>query len=309
MRLAALAALAVAVSGCGDGTDAAGGGGAGTPAPGGTLAIALPALPGGLDPLLATGRAEQLVCRQIFEPLVESLVGPYGDVRRLPGPALSAHPSGDATIWRVRLRRGMRFGDGSLLDASAVLANAERWRALPAGRALLPDLLAVDAPRPDLVRFILSRPDPAFDHRLGSPRLGIVSPRALGSAVASLGSARRAGSGPFELRQRTAGRLLIARNTDWWGSDRGLGPALDQVEFEAEPGDAARLSLLRSGDVQAADRLAGADVRPIRHDPLLTYLPGPAGTVLGLQRSVRGIDSAVEIPALSAVWLTRIGAG
>jgi peptide/nickel transport system substrate-binding protein len=309
-RIGVLAAVvAMAAGGCGDSTGSSGGGGGGQPEPGGMLAIAMPSLPRTIDPLLATGRSEQLVCRQIFEPLAESLVGPYGDVRRLPGPALSAHPSADATIWRIRLRRGMRFGDGSLLDASAVLENANRWRATAEGRALLPDLVAADAPRPDLVRFILDRPDAGFGRRLASPRLGVVSPRALDGSGIALDRPQRAGSGPFELRQRTAGRVLLVRNTAWWGSARGLGPALDQVEFTADPADASRLRALRDGDVQIADRLAAADAARIERDPLLTDLPGPGGTVLGLQRSVRGIDSATEIPSLSGVWLTRIGAG
>ena len=88
-----------------------------------------------------------------------------------------------------------------------------------------------------------------------------------------------------------------------------LGPALDTVEFRTVPAAAARLSLLRRGEVQVADGLGPAQVRRLRRDPLLTSLPGSAGTAVGLERSVRGFESAAQIPSLSGAWLTRIGAG
>jgi peptide/nickel transport system substrate-binding protein len=305
---AAALALAALAAGCGDGSSESAAGGAGQPAAGGTLAIALPEGPGQLDPLLARTRTDLLLVRQIDEPLIESLAGPYGDVRRLPGLALSAHPSADRTIWRLRLRQGVRFQDGTLFNASAVLENARRWRTTPEGRSLLPGLVAADAPSPDLVRFIFDRPHPRLPKQLSSPRLGIVSPRALGSPHA-LAQARRTGTGAFELRERGPTGLLIARNTAWWGSQHQLGPALDQVQFRVVGGAAQRLALLRRGEVQVAERLGPAQLARLRGDPLLTELPGPGGTGLGLERSVRGIETAGEIPALSGVWLTRIGAG
>jgi ABC-type transport system substrate-binding protein len=309
---AGLLAAILVLAGCGSSQNTAGGGVTAQPAPGGTLGIAIPARPAVLDPLFATTRSDQLVSRQLFEPLTESLTGPYGDVRRLPGLAVASRPSPDQTIWHLRLRHGVRFQDGTLLNATAVLANAVRWRASPVGAALLPGLSAVDAPRPDLVRFILDHPDAAFPQRLASPRLGLVSPRALkraGGPDEPLSRLARAGTGAFELRQRRPRRVVLARNTQWWGTERQLGPALDQVQFVTVPGGGGRAALLKSGGVQIADRLDPAELAAIDRDPLLTGIPGPGGLGLGLERSVRGIDSATQIPALSGVWLTRIGVG
>ena len=42
----------------------------------------------------------------------------------------------------------------------------------------MPNLFAVDAPRPDLARFFLREPDPDFPDSLSAPQTGIVSPRA-----------------------------------------------------------------------------------------------------------------------------------
>jgi peptide/nickel transport system substrate-binding protein len=306
------AALAVAAAGCDD--DEPGGtpgGPAGSPRAGGTLAYALDRRPGELDPLEARSRVEQVVARQVHEPLLARLAGPFGDVRRLPGLALEAKPAGGRRVWRLRLRHGVRFQDGSSFDAQAVLANARRWQASGLAGALLPGLIAVDAPAPDQVRFILAAPDPGMPERLASPRLGIVSPRALSSgdpARAALAPGAATGTGPFELRERERDRILVTRSPSWWGTGRDLGPALDQVEFLVVSGGGERVAMLKSGQAQVAEGLSGRQARAVRRDPLLTVLGG-GGEALGLERSVRGIDSASEVPSLSGVWLTRIAAG
>jgi peptide/nickel transport system substrate-binding protein len=309
MVLVVLAALPAA--GCG-GEDEQTPGAGGAVSGGGTLSYAIPGHARELDPLLATSPAEQLVTRQIHEPLVAALSGPFGDARRSRGLAISWRPTPDRRVWSVQLRKGIRFQDGTPFNASAVLANAERWRTLPAGRALLPQLVAADAPRPDLVRFICSRPVSDLPRRLASPRLGIVSPRSLrphSGAGAELTDAERSGTGPFELRPGApAGSVLLAANTEWWGIRLGLGPALDQVEFEVEPSRSRRLELLSAGTVQVAAGLRRGDLAALRRDPLLTYLRGGA-EVLGLERSVRGIHSATAFEPLSDVWLTVVGAG
>ncbi len=235
--------------------------------------------------------------------------GPFDEARRVAGLALSALPSSDRTVWRLRLRSGVRFHDGTPFNASAVLANVERWRATVQGRTLIGDALA-DAPRPDLVRFILAAPEPSFDSRLASPRLGIVSPRALaraGGAELETGEAARSGTGPFELRERAADRLLLAHNTDWWGTDRGLGPAIDQLEFTVVPDSRERVSLLEEGTAQVA-ALGPEQLARVRRDPLLTAVAGRGGGGLGIERSVRGIPAGDPAPPLNGAWRTGIDA-
>ncbi len=283
---------------------------AGEPGAGGPLAWAIARNPGDLDPLRASTRDAQLVTLQVHEPLVESLSAPFGAVRRQPGLATGSSSAANDTIWSFTLRQGVRFQDGSRFNAAAVVANAERWRADPQGRALIGDVFATDAPRPDLVRFFLEQPDPDFPERLSAPQTGIVSPRAIGPPGSSrLRRELRSGSGPFELRERDADSVLVARNLSWWGTARGLGPELDQVEFRvvADPDD--RLAMLEAGDVQVAEALGRDQARRVRADPLLELLGGGAAGSLGIQRSVRGITSAREVDSLSAVWVTRVRPG
>ena len=304
--------MALAVAGCGGEESTSPVSAAPATGDGGTLSWALAQRPSQLDPLLATSRADQLVTRQVHEPLVETLTGPFGDTRRRPGLALSSRPSSGNTIWSFRVRPGVRFQDGTPLNAGAVMVNGRRWLTTPQGRALMPNLFAVDAPRPDLVRFLLERPDPRFPESLALPRTGIVSPRALtdpSGESAELRRRRRSGTGAFEFRERSGGELLIARNPAWWGTKHDLGPALDLVRFPFVADADARLALLAAGDVQAADRLGTDQARTVRRDPLLELLPGRGSGSLGLERSVRGIASAREVPSLSGVWVTRLGGG
>ncbi|MGH2961930.1 MAG: ABC transporter substrate-binding protein, partial [Solirubrobacterales bacterium] len=260
-------------------------------------------------PLAARTRPDQILTRQVHEPLVARLGGPYGEAHGERGLARSWRPSRDREIWRFELRRRVRFQDGTPFNASAVLANVERWRTVDPGPALVPNLVAADAPRPDLVRFILARPVEDLPRLLASPRLGIVSPAAMrrgGGRGGAVAREDRSGTGPFELREREGETIVIARNVAWWGTRAGLGPALDQVELRVVRSDPERLALLRAGTVQVADALPASASVEIRRSPLLTFVGG-RGDVLGLERSVRGIDSATAIEPFSDLWLTTVG--
>ncbi len=310
LRAAALVVPAlVALAGCGGGTGAE----VASPLPpaggGGTLSYALPSLPSTLDPLASQSRAALTVTRQVYEPLIERLTGPYGQATPQAGLALAARPSRDRTTWTVTLRSGVRFQDGTPFNAAAVLANSRRWQTDPAGRSLLPHLFAVDAPRPDEVRFLLDQPLPDLVRRLSSPRLGIVSPRALdpqtGQNARFLADLAGAGTGAFQPGPAGPGRMMLSRFAGWWGSRMGLGPSLDGVTFVVAHQPSQRLRLLRDGVVQVADPLGPSELRFANSDPLLETAGGPPGGI-GLEGSVRGIDSAEEIPILSGVWLTRL---
>jgi peptide/nickel transport system substrate-binding protein len=277
---------------------------------GGTLAYALAGDAGSLDPLRAGTPSRRLVSRQIFEPLVATLQGPYERVRDRRGLAFEWQASPDRRVWSFRLRPDVRFQDGTPFNASAVIANATRWRTDPAGQRILPELLAADAPRPDLARIILGIPVANLPHRLADPRLGLISPRALPDLSASPRpeDVAESGSGPFELlAEQPPGSVLLRRNRRWWGTRLGLGPALDRIEFREVPDGDKRVTLLRRGLVRVAGGLRKRDVDRLSHDPLLSIV-GDGSDFLAMERSVRGITEPVPQP-LSGVWLTLIGQG
>jgi peptide/nickel transport system substrate-binding protein len=314
MRLCAAtlaAVVLIGLAGCGEDDGNGGTVGSGLPPAGGggELAYALPSVPAALDPLAADDRTSQTVVRQVYEPLVERLSGPYGLSPARPGLALSLRPSADRTTWRVALRQGVRFQDGTPFNAAAVLANSRRWQTDATGQRLLADLFAVDAPRPDEIRFLLDSPVPDLPSRLSDPRLGIVSPRALdpqtGQGAGFVAQATGSGTGAFQPGPAGTGRLVLSRFPGWWGTRFGLGPALDGVSFLGARRASERLRMLEEGTVQVADPLGPAGLRAAESDPLLSTVGGPVRGI-GLEDSVRGIGSASAVPALSGVWLTRL---
>jgi peptide/nickel transport system substrate-binding protein len=301
--LALLTALAV-LAGCGNDEQTTAAGPDASPEAGGTLAIVLADPIATLDPLHVAVRSERLASRQVYEPLWTSQSGPFGGARRRPGIVLSFRRNPAATVWTARLRDDVSFQSGEALDADAVLANADRWLASAPGRALLPELDAADSPRPGLVRFLLDRPAERFPVELAEPRLGIVAPSALadGASPVELGGS---GTGPFEPRESDAAGVLLARNAGWWGTDLGLGPGVDQIELTADPVDAHRAAALFDGAVDVADELSRRAVARVRDAAVLTMVRGAASTV-GMERSVRGLDTASATQSLADVWLTDL---
>ena len=190
------------------------------------------------------------------------------------------------------------------------VANSRRWQSSAAGRSLLPHLFAVDAPRPDEVRFLLDRPVPDLRQ---PPLLAEARDRLAVGARPAERAIRPLPAGRGRIRHgrvpssdpRVPGRLALSRFAGWWGSPLGLGPSLDGVTFVLAPQPAQRLRLLKEGSVQVADPLGTHGLRAADADPLLDTVGGPL-TGIGLEGSVRGIDSATAVPVLSGVWLTRL---
>jgi hypothetical protein len=77
------------------------------------------------------------------------------------------------------------------------------------------------------------------------------------------------------------------------------------VTFIFAPRQSQRLRMLQDGTVQVAESLGPAALRAVAADPLLDTVGGPVSGI-GVEGSVRGIDSALAIPVLSSVWLTRL---
>ncbi len=275
------------------------------PQPGGTLVVAMGDEVNVLDPLFATSRADRLASRQVHEPLVSEERGPFGSARSVDGLARRVFSNGDATVWTVVLRRGIRFQSGEALDAESVLANVSRWRRIDRSSRLLGDLQAADSPRPGFVRLIYDSPEPDLVEILANPRLGIVAPSALRQAGASEVRPGPTGCGPFEYRGRDGTRLTLARSIGWWGQAIGLGPGVDQVELEWVPKSRDRFGGLLDGAFDVVDGLSARAAERLARHSLLAAV-GSGENVLGVDRSVRGIQDAKATQSLTDVWLTDL---
>jgi peptide/nickel transport system substrate-binding protein len=78
----------------------------------------------GLDCVDESDLESQMICAQIFEPLVRFKPG---TTEIIPGLAERWEVSSDLKTWTFHLRPGVKFQDGTNLDADAVVFNFERW--------------------------------------------------------------------------------------------------------------------------------------------------------------------------------------
>jgi peptide/nickel transport system substrate-binding protein len=281
-----------------------------TPAPtgaqiGGTLRVALPAEVTSFDTWNGDP-ASLIASRQMFETLVE--VDPATS-RIMPALASSWQMTNDGASWTFTLREGVRFHDGTPLDATAVVASFERGRAsrVPAYRALFDDpsaIVSVQVVDPRTVRFDLRAPFGPFLAHLGSPQ----------AAIARGG----AGTGPFAASPTALapdGTLTLRRNDSYWRRDAAGKelPYLDGLILRPVRDASSRLAELRAGRVEVALDLPIAQASSARSDPSLVVSPRKDAALasLGIDVTVapfdrpetrRALAMAVNRNALSAVY-------
>lgn len=189
------------------------------------------------------------------------------DARLIPGLALSWRAL-DATTWEFKLRRGVRFHDGSELTAEDVVFSIERTLAVPNGQfgTFTRRIVATEIPDPHTVRLKTAAPYAMVPYDLNS--VFIVSRKAAAHARPEDFDSGKAmiGTGPFRfLRFARGDRVELGRNDRYWGG----APPWDKVVFRIVPTDPARLAGLLSGDLDLIEQVPTADLSRIRGDARL----------------------------------------
>lgn len=243
----------------------------------GTLVVAEAADVIALDPVRVTDSESLEITELVFEGLVGWKPGTTDVEPRL---ASSWQVSPDGRTWTFHLRDHVRFHDGTLLDASAVVFSFERTLDpkhpyfLVGGdtywRSLLKDVESVTAIDPRTVEIRTRRPY--------SPLLGelaifpIVSP----SAVARWGeefALHPIGTGPYAFEEWDKGaQVVLRRFEDYWGPR----PGLDRIVFVVIVDARQRLVGLESGSVDLATAIL-PDEQPfveLHPDLVLHHTPG-----------------------------------
>jgi peptide/nickel transport system substrate-binding protein len=270
---------------------------------GGTLRVAIPSEVASLDPW--SEGASLVATRQVFETLVavDPLTGAI-----VPALAASWQLANDGASWTFTLRDGVRFHDGSALDATAVAASFERGKSSRAYHALFDDppaIASIQTVDPRTVRFDLKAPFGPFLAHLSSPQAAITH-------------SSGAGTGPFTAFAAALapdGTLSLTRNAAYWRRDasgRAL-PYLDGLVLRPVRDATSRLAELRAGRVEIALDLPIAQASSARSDPSLVVSPsrdaalaslGIAATTAPFDRPEvrRAVAMAVNRSALSAAY-------
>jgi peptide/nickel transport system substrate-binding protein len=266
-----------------------------TPAPR-IFTLGLPTAPGTLDPALAADEAALLITRHLYEGLTAY---EPGGTRVIPALAESWEASEDGLTWTFRLRSGVRFSDGAVLNADLAAQNFERWldqtppgdyvffRLMFGGHAgqsdengePLSQLAEVKVLDELTLALTLRRADAALPATLAMPSFAIVNPSAFQSEKFGAPGGESAGTGPFLLQAwKSEGILRLARNPGYWGAPAGP----DELVFKIIPDDTQRLLALQVGETDGLARPSPSDYAAIANDPNLRLEFDPALNVLYL---------------------------
>jgi peptide/nickel transport system substrate-binding protein len=226
---------------------------AGPPQDGGSLVVGVYQETSGWNPTYDRwAQMGALVGSSVLEPLAVL----DGAGRAQPWLATGWEHDATFTSWTVHLREGVTFHDGTVFDATAVKVNIEDAKTAVLSSFALSSMLGpttvLDA---HTVRIDLQKPWSAFPIAyLASQGAMMRSPSSL---VAGTASAHPVGTGPFVFKDWTRDDHLDAdRNPAYW---RPGEPHLDRIEFRVVTDDSARLSALRSNDLDMMFTVSAAD--------------------------------------------------
>lgn len=247
------------------------------------LVIAVRAEPNSIDPQFSAVGTNQATAMHMFDTLFTR----DADLKLQPALALEAQRV-DAMTWRLKLRPGVRFHDGTPFDAEDVIFSLTRARHVPfspasfAGRvAKIARMRAVD---PLTVEIATTEPAPQLITDLATV---FMIPSELGESVttAEFNDGRAAiGTGPWRfVRWLRGDRLELERNPDYWGPR----PQFERVTIRFIVSDAARVAALLSGGVDLIDAVPPADLDGLRTHAELVLWQIPTVTFLYL-----GLDVA-----------------
>ncbi|MCO1653832.1 ABC transporter substrate-binding protein [Pseudonocardia humida] len=169
--------------------------------------------------------------------------------------AQSMESTDDGLTWRMGLRPGVQFSDGTPLDAAAVVLNVQRHidKTSSPGNRYATQIASMTAVDPQTVEFVLKAPFGAFPSvfalNFTAGNLGaIISPAAIQQHGDQVGN-NPVGAGPFVLSDWVRdSKMTLTKNPNYWQADKGL-PHLDALEFRPLPDTETRYASIENGDV------------------------------------------------------------
>lgn len=217
-----------------------------------------------LDPGNMGLLAEFQVGVAIYDQLIWSIPD-SGNKGFLPGLATGWTASNGGATYTFKLRKDVKFHDGTAFNAEAVKFNFDRIVSGKMGSAsFLEDYSHTNVVDDYTAEVNFSQPNASFLNNLTIPPLGIVSPAAV-KKYGSQFNLNPVGSGPFSFVSFTSGeQVVLKQNPDYrWGpSVLGLaGPAkIEQLTFRIIEESATQASALQTGELNVAYDLDTADV-------------------------------------------------
>jgi len=227
-----------------------------------TLTVALNQDPDILDPTLA----RTYVGRIVFSQMCEKLYEIDGSLKIHPqlAAALPQIADGGRTV-TIKLRPGVKFNDGTAMDAEAVKFSLDRHRTLKGSNRAseLAPVEAVEVVDKATVRLRLKAPFSPLLAQL-TDRAGMpVSPAAVKKLGDKFGTAPVC-VGPWQFAERVPqDRIVVERSPHYF--DPGVA-TFDRIVFRIIPDDNVRLANLRSGDIDIMHQVSPTDATALKRE-------------------------------------------
>ena len=207
------------------------------------ISVAMQLEPPHLDPTsAAAGAIDSVLYANVFEGLTRFA----SDGAIIPGLAESWEISADGTVYTFKLHAGVKFHDGSTMDAEDVKFSLDRARAedsTNAQKALFAGIASVDVVDATTVKVTLSAPNGNFLFNMAWGDAVIVAPESIEGI-----KQKPIGTGAFRFVEWVQGdRIVLEKNPDYWGT-----PAkLDKVTFKFISDPTAAFAAMMAEDIDA----------------------------------------------------------
>src|SRR5215475_7894831 len=244
-----------------------------TPKKGGTLRVGFYLEASTMDPHLSGSKVDRQIYHNIYEPLLTL------DVKLGIKPGLAeSWQQVEPKILVLKLRKGIKFQDGTDFNAEAVRFNFNRMKTEPKSvrKGEVASIESVDVLDPYTIKINLRRPDAALLATLTDRAGMMVSPKVIQERGPELErNAKGAGTGPFEFVEWVKDdHLLIKRNEAYWNTQGG--PYLDRIRYRPIPDDTVKLQSLQSNEIDVIDYVQPRDVAAVKADKNLVVVDVPS---------------------------------
>ena len=193
----------------------------------------------------------------------------------------------EPTKWIFKLRRGVKWHDGSVFTADDVVFSFNRARESAVTFKLYSTQAGVARKIDDFtVEFITDQPNPVMLDTLANiyvmnkawcEKNNVVKPLNYTKKEETFATRNAMGTGPYKLVTWEQGvKILHTKNPDWWGIKAGLYEGnIETVDYRPIQNPATRMAALRSGQIDFVLDPAVQDVISMRNDKSLKIWEGP----------------------------------
>ncbi|HWR06494.1 glutathione ABC transporter substrate-binding protein [Sporomusa sp.] len=188
----------------------------------------------------------------IQKTMYEGLLGFDKDMQVIPVLA-EAMPelAKDAKSLTFKLKKGIKFQDGTDFNADAVKANIDRLKD-PANKLKRASLYAaidhVEIVDPYTVKIVLNKPFAPIVQAFAHPAGLMISPKAIKEYGKDL-NRHPVGTGPFQFVEWKDGQYVVVKKFDgYW--DKANAAKVEKITFKPVPETASRIAMLKTGEAQ-----------------------------------------------------------